>query len=79
VKDETKPKRQSFLASEMLAMSLDNARELRRIERLKRQKRELEEGYKEFVSREICAQHESLSTLMEQSLKAAQSMQIVDE
>lgn len=35
-KAETRPKRLSFLASEMVAISLDNAKELRRIERLKR-------------------------------------------
>lgn len=52
VKQDTKPRRSSFLASEMVAISLDNPRELRRIDRLKKQKRELESSYKEFLNRD---------------------------
>jgi len=34
-KDSIRPKRQSYLAKEMLAISLDDAKELRRIEKTK--------------------------------------------
>lgn len=64
VKQDTKPRRSSFLASEMVAISLDNPRELKRVDRLKKQKRELEQSYKEYLTRD---QGESLRFLMENS------------
>lgn len=51
----------------MVAISLDNPKELRRVDRLKKLKRDLEQGYKEYLLRDN--DRGGLSQLIEKSLQ----------
>ena len=67
-KAKVRPKQTTYLASEMVAMSTDNMKELRHVQRIKNQRKQLIDNYNEFQFQHTGGGIEALRKLELESL-----------